>query len=212
MTLEEENAILKEANRELAVALQLASPGGNTIESQAASFINEAIDLIAEHKKLKSHVEKLVEIFEADGMAPCNDGCALGGILAWVDPADFERVRELRDKLREENEVLKEANAHVAQNEKLLEISVALNELHTKVSNGTSEMIAKLRADSEMMAKLRAAIADASRAYVERGMLMCGICDHPVEVCDDISEASGFDPLLDKPCPGRVLRAALAAS
>ncbi len=45
-------------------------------------------------RAMRAHVEKLTSIL--DDVAPCDDNCDLGGVLAWVDPADLARMREMR--------------------------------------------------------------------------------------------------------------------
>lgn len=105
-----------------------------------------------ENAKLREHIDKLVVIFE--DAKPCSDHCDLGAILSWVDPADKQRVAELRDKLRE-------------------------------------------------------AIVESCRVTEANGRRYCNICDHTIENCDDISPESGFDPAIDKVCPGKILRDAL---
>ena len=47
-------------------------------------------------RDLQAHVDKLTEILE--DARPCNHNCDLAAIQAWVNPADQQRVAELRDK------------------------------------------------------------------------------------------------------------------
>jgi hypothetical protein len=68
---------------------RLCNGDRNLIQVMPASKLRAAED----------HVAKLTELF-ADAK-PCGDDCDLAPILAWVDPADRQRTRELRDALRE---------------------------------------------------------------------------------------------------------------
>lgn len=49
-------------------------------------------------RDLQAHVDKLTEIL--DSVHACNDDCDLAAVLAWVDPEDRQRVRELRSRLK----------------------------------------------------------------------------------------------------------------
>ncbi len=50
-------------------------------------------------RDLQAHVDKLTEIL--DNVTACNDDCDLAAVLAWVDPADRQRVAELKNKRTE---------------------------------------------------------------------------------------------------------------
>jgi hypothetical protein len=49
---------------------------------------------MGELEELRAHVAKLVAI--VDEMTPCNDDCDVRAVFSWVDPADLQRVRDLR--------------------------------------------------------------------------------------------------------------------
>jgi len=50
---------------------------------------------MGELEELRAHVDRLTAIL--DSVTPCNDDCGLAAVLAWVDPADRQRVAKLRD-------------------------------------------------------------------------------------------------------------------
>lgn len=73
----------------------------------ALGAITKARDeALAERDALRARIAKLVELFE-DSYA-CDESCDLAAILAWVDPADHERNKQMVHKREAENEALRE--------------------------------------------------------------------------------------------------------
>lgn len=77
-----------------------------------AERLAERDALAARVKSYEERIAKLVELF--DDAHACNDACMLGAILAWVDPADHGRNRQMVHKREAENAALAARVAELA--------------------------------------------------------------------------------------------------
>ena len=91
------------------------------------------------------HLARLVAIL--DSVTPCNAGCDLSIVLAWVDPADRQRMRELRSRTeRERDDALRLAQDLVASIKRLPHVTGLAIEAERRLANLTDQRAVPERA------------------------------------------------------------------
>lgn len=104
----------------------------------------------AQLAEAEAHVDKLTDIL--DNVTACSESCDISAVLAWVDPADKMRVRELRDHR------IAEAEARGAERMRTAAALVCASDADQwdKEPNRTSTIIARCETGRALAGRIRA--------------------------------------------------------